>query len=413
MTASNGECHRFCQCLGTPERSALAKPVAPGAVQPKKSSRDGFQHRMGLVIIHGMDKAPQSKLRRLQNVLYVLLVFVVTIPTFIGLDRWLLPDYFPRIPQKNASYLALSIQLSVALVQGIIVGLLVFILIRRPKTQGEVRWFSLRIGVLVMLCALPCSWFTVKMHQAKRQQAAVRAIEASGGTVGYDGLMWNEETPGPAWLATLLGKDFLVNVGSVRLDKTKATDADLENLKGLPRLHLLWLEDIGITDAGLVNVKGLTGLQMLALSHTKITGAGLVDLKGLPQLRSLFLLGAQVTDAGLEHIKGLTQLELLSLPDTKITDAGLTHIKELTGLQSLILADTKITDAGLAYLKGLKSLRLLDLRDTRITDAGLEHLKGMPQLQMLCLDRTEVTKEGVGKLQRALPRCRIYASPRK
>jgi len=49
----------------------------------------------------------------------------------------------------------------------------------------------------------------------------------------------------------------------------------------------------------------------------------------------------------------------------------------------------------------------LFLRDTEVSDAGLEHLKGMTQLQFLDVLFTRVTLHGVGKLQQALPNCRI------
>jgi hypothetical protein len=131
----------------------------------------------------------------------------------------------------------------------------VYILARRRTTQGELSWYqySLRSGlVLFTLFALACSWFAVKMHEAKRQQEAVRAIEELGGTISYDGLMVTGEPPGPAWLAKLLGTDFYATVGSVRLDKTKVTDADLKNLKELSQIHWLSVENTNVTDAGLV-----------------------------------------------------------------------------------------------------------------------------------------------------------------
>jgi heme/copper-type cytochrome/quinol oxidase subunit 2 len=140
---------------------------------------------MASVIIYGMAKAPNSKLRRFQDSLYVLLVFLVAIPAFKALDSWLLPDYFPRVTQKDAWHLAQIIWLLVVLVQSIVMGLLVFfILTRHRTTQGELRWYqySLRsLLVLVTLCSLPCSWLGIKVQQAKRQQGAVRAIEELGG----------------------------------------------------------------------------------------------------------------------------------------------------------------------------------------------------------------------------------------
>ena len=102
----------------------------------RKLSRDGFPQRMGSIIIYDMAKAPKSKLRRFQNSLYVLLVLLVAIPAFKALDSWLLPDYFPRVTQKDASYLAQSIWLLVILAQAVVMGLLVFHSGKTPQNSG-------------------------------------------------------------------------------------------------------------------------------------------------------------------------------------------------------------------------------------------------------------------------------------
>jgi hypothetical protein len=319
---------------------------------------------MGLVIIYGMAKAPNSKLRRFQDSLYILLVFLVAIPAFKALDSWLLPDYFPRVTQKDAGHLAYIIWWLGVLLQSIVMGLLVFfILTRRRTTQSELRWYqySLRsLLVLVTLCALPCSWLGIKVQQAKRQHGAVRAIEELGGAVSYDGLMVTGESPGPGWLGKMLGKDFFATAGGVRLDKAEVTDAELESLRELSQLHWLSLEHTNVTDAGLVNLKGLTKLQMLVLSHTKIT------------------------DAGLEHLRGLSKLETLSLEDTEVTDAGLVSIEGLTNLHFLDLNNTHVTDAGIKHLTGLTNLTLLLIKGPNVTDAAIQDLqKALPKLKVL------------------------------
>jgi len=158
-----------------------------------------------------------------------------------------------------------------------------------------------------------------------------------------------------------------------------ATDADLEHLKGLKELHLLYLIGGKVTDAGLEHLKGLTGLQRLDLLWTK------------------------TTDAGLEHLRALTKLQYLNLYATQVTDAGLEQVEVLTASQNLELGRTHVTDAGLGKLQGLTGLKKLSLYGTQVTDAGLEHLKGLTALQELNLVGTRVTDAGVARLKKSLP----------
>jgi hypothetical protein len=53
----------------------------------------------------------------------------------------------------------------------------------------------------------------------------------------------------------------------------------------------------------------------------------------------------------------------------------------------------------------------IDLSDTDVTDADLAALEGLSSLRTLRLYRTAVTEKAVGRLQRALPNCRIEWSP--
>ena len=74
------------------------------------------------------------------------------------------------------------------------------------------------------------------------RQAAVAEIERLGGTVEVDET--RPEKP----------------VISVDLNRTKVTDAGLENLKGLTKRKELDLRFTKVTDTGLVHLKGLTEL---------------------------------------------------------------------------------------------------------------------------------------------------------
>ena len=308
--------------------------------------------------------------------------------------------------------------------------------------------FSLRsLMLLVVVVAIPCSWFATAMKAAREQRAAVEAIEKLGGWVNYD-YEYDEtdpfapdppmpgtahQLPGPAWLCRRLGVDLLANVvvatvsdsqfeiGEAWLDSikclshlqllilsgAKVNDAGLEQIKGLTELKYLELRNTKISDAGLQHLKGLIKLQSLHLGDNRVSGPGLEHLKGLPRLQSLDLSLTEISDPGLEHLKGLSQLQWLHLGDTGVSGPGLVHLKGLTQLQSLVMEGTKIDDDGLEYLKGLIELKSLDLSHTNVSNAGLEYLKGLTQLESLDLSYTNVSGAGVRKLQKALPQAVI------
>jgi len=224
------------------------------------------------------------------------------------------------------------------------------------------RWpFQLGIWsvvVLMVTVAIPCSWLAVEMKRAREQREVVEEIAKLGGKVGYD---YEHDSPpiaaepiGP-WLRKLFGDDFFINAAKAELDD----DAQMERLKGLPKLQ---------------------------------------------QLR---LAGPQITDAGLQHLEGLTRLYTLALDGCQITDAGLEHLEGLTRLYKLDLRCPQITDDGLQHLEGLTQLQFLSLGYARVTDNGLQHLEGLTQLQYLRVTGTRITNQGVKKLWQALPNCRI------
>jgi hypothetical protein len=149
--------------------------------------------------------------------------------------------------------------------------------------------FSIRsLLVLTVAVAIMCSWLAVEMKAARKQKEAVAAIENAGGSVGYDDGVFEDplggpEPPGPAWLRSLLGKEFFANVVHVDLDNSGATDAELKHLKGLDQLRWLYLKNTQVTNAGLEYLKGLGKLQWLYLKNTQVTDSGIKNLqKALP-----------------------------------------------------------------------------------------------------------------------------------
>ena len=195
-----------------------------------------------------------------------------------------------------------------------------------PEPKPKRCWYqySLRTLLLFMvLCAFACSWFAVKMQQARRQREAVKAIEEASGIVVYDYELnrppvGSPQPPGPAWMRKLLGVDFFAAAELAYL----RSDASQEHLKDLPKLKTISLWETQVTDASLKNLIGLSNLGNVVFPPEQITDAGLVHLKGLTNLHRLDLSKSQITDAGLQHLKGWTNLEDLHIDRTQVTAAA-------------------------------------------------------------------------------------------
>lgn len=91
-------------------------------------------------------------------------------------------------------------------------------------------------------------------------------------------------------------------VSTVKLEKSRAQDADLAALGSLTHVEAVYLPD-SITDAGLVHIEPLTSLVRLDLQKTQVTDAGLEHLKGLANLKAVYTFGSKVTDQGAQALK--------------------------------------------------------------------------------------------------------------
>ncbi len=95
-----------------------------------------------------------------------------------------------------------------------------------------------------------------------------------GGSVRWDDKASEESE----WLRRALGDDFFNSVVDVGFNGMQATDAELEQLKGLSQLEWVDLNGTNVTDAGLDNLRGLSQLQSVELNATQVTDEGVESL---------------------------------------------------------------------------------------------------------------------------------------
>jgi Leucine-rich repeat (LRR) protein len=304
---------------------------------------------------------------------------------------------------------------------------------RADEPKRKLRWyqFSLRtLLIVVTLFAVACSWFAVKMGQARRRREAVEAIKRAGNDLLYEyqvdqsgNEIPNAQPSIPNWLTGLFGEDLFYDVVYVHLwrqlpegrleclrdlrqiryihiEELYISDADLENLEGLAQLRNLEIWDtMGLTDAGLAHFEGLKRLEGITLANTKVSDAGLAHLSGLTELDTLCLQNASFPGSGLDHVRKLPKLQFLSLNGAKLTDDGWKCLANMAQLQGLYLSGSNIADANLEHVANLKNLRSLYLDFTHVTDAGMRHVKECSEIRTLDLSGTAISDAGLAQLR--------------
>ena len=139
-------------------------------------------------------------------------------------------------------------------------------------------------------------------------------------------------------------------------------------------------------------------LESLSLAYTKATDADVAELKPLRRLVNLNLWKTDITNSSAAILSEITSLHTLRLGQTQLTDESLALLAKLPNLRHLDLARCPITDTGLKFLKDLKQLEFLKLAECGITDAAIEELIHLPHLRSVTLDETQVTSNGLERL---------------
>lgn len=169
----------------------------------------------------------------------------------------------------------------------------------------------LRFGLRLLLLFHPVIDFALgKVDAVRDQQRAVAEITRIGGAAVYDfELDGHSKRP---LLEDLLGKDCFGHVRVVGYNGSdRFTDEILADLRSLPDLGYLYIENVKVTDDGLRHLQGLTSLKWLSLRYTTISDDGLRHLEGLRNLKQIELYKTKVTDVGRARLQA-------ALPGCKI-----------------------------------------------------------------------------------------------
>ncbi len=187
------------------------------------------------------------------------------------------------------------------------------------------------------------------------------------------------------------------NVTEASLERTWATDNDIDFIVELKTIKKLDLSFTYVTDKGIRKLQALQQLEDLTLDTAEfLTDAAMAHLRANRALRRLVVRGVDITDAGMPYVAEMTGLRSLDISYTMLGDVGLEHLPTLSELEHLKIGGNMITGLNLNFLKLLPKLKSLSLRGMqrrnagacwtpRITDLDLETISLLAGLEELDL----------------------------
>ena len=155
------------------------------------------------------------------------------------------------------------------------------------------------------------------------------------------------------------------------LERTWATDNDIDFIVELKTLKKLDLSFTYVTDKGIKKLQALQQLEDVTLDTAEfLTDASMAHLRANRALRRLVVRGVDITDAGMPYVGEMTGLRYLDISYTMLGDVGLEHLPNLSELETLKIGATLITGLNLNFLKLLPKLKSLSLRGVQRRNAG-------------------------------------------
>src|SRR5688500_9799987 len=126
------------------------------------------------------------------------------------------------------------------------------------------RWLRYSLRSLFVALTIGGIAFGFWRNSAERQRKAVEAIEAGFGHVRYDYELAKADAPRPAWLARVLGRDYLAT--PLEVDVLNGTSEAVSLMCGtLTRLRSVMVWETQMTENQLALLSGCRDLRVLYL----------------------------------------------------------------------------------------------------------------------------------------------------
>jgi hypothetical protein len=158
----------------------------------------------------------------------------------------------------------------------------------------------------------------------------------------------------PDW-APLWADPWFGRIDSAQLRHRPLRNSDVDLLRHIPNVGLIFLESTDVSDSALEKISQLPNLWAVDFNAVNLESAALRHLQQSPKLEALNFVSTRLNDAAMEHIANCPHLTGLRLIDVGITDDGLLELKHCATLKAVLVKTAAVTSAGADELRNNRS----------------------------------------------------------
>ncbi|KAG6930982.1 leucine rich repeat neuronal 3 [Chelydra serpentina] len=186
--------------------------------------------------------------------------------------------------------------------------------------------------------------------------------------------------------------DFPVNLTGLDLSQNNLSSVININLRKMPQLLSVYLEENKLTELPEECLSGLNNLQELYINHNLLSTIASGAFIGLDNLLRLHLNSNSLQMINSKWFEAIPNLEILMIGENPIIRIEEINFKPLINLRSLVLAGINLTEIPDNALVGLDNLESISFYDNRFVKVPHVALQKVTNLKFLDLNKNPINR---------------------
>ncbi|XP_065279316.1 leucine-rich repeat neuronal protein 3 [Emys orbicularis] len=186
--------------------------------------------------------------------------------------------------------------------------------------------------------------------------------------------------------------DFPVNLTGLDLSQNNLSSVISINLRKMPQLLSVYLEENKLTELPEECLSGLNNLQELYINHNLLSTIASGAFIGLNNLLRLHLNSNSLQMINSKWFEAIPNLEILMIGENPIIKIEEMNFKPLINLRSLVLAGINLTQIPDNALVGLDNLESISFYDNRFVKVPHVALQKVTNLKFLDLNKNPINR---------------------
>jgi Leucine-rich repeat (LRR) protein len=176
----------------------------------------------------------------------------------------------------------------------------------------------------------------------------------------------------------------------LQLDHMNLVDIDMSQIKKLPNLERIHLNNNKLRTLDLSPLRNCKNLQWIQLSHNSLEEIDLEPLSAISKITNLELGSNELTKIDLSPLRKHPSLSTLILSNNRIEKIDISPLAQCKRLNMLYLSGNRLTELSLVPLTNHQSLTYLDISRNSLKELNLTPLENIDSLTFLYLSENKL-----------------------